>query len=179
MHGVVQPQGMEKQAPGAYDVEAPPGPVLDVGADLLAQFVDGQERLSLGTLQVSNFDPRIVDDLFMIVHKVKEAAHVVIITHTNRKNSASGFRQQSEGIFCESPLFVSGGSFSHGVETVQLDPADIRSRNRHEIGATILEPVDPAGDRPLVSRGAVDHRCPNPNLVGLACSGMTGHRYDS
>ncbi|MGO4526483.1 hypothetical protein AB4097_16670 [Microvirga sp. 2MCAF35] len=82
---------MKKSASGAHDIEAPAGPILDIGANLLAQFGDGEERLSLGAFQVMNFDPRIVDDLFMIVHKVKEAAHVGTITHTNRITSASGF----------------------------------------------------------------------------------------
>ena len=91
MHRLIQHHGMKQPASRTYDVEAPSGPVLDVDADLLTQFSDGKESLSHGTLQVMNFDPCVVDDLFMIVHKVKEAAHVGTVTHTNRMKSASCF----------------------------------------------------------------------------------------
>jgi hypothetical protein len=81
MHRIGQKHRMKKPASRAHDIEAPPGPILNVGADFLAQLGDGEERFSLGTLQVMNFDPCIVDDLFMIVHKVKEAAHGGTVTH--------------------------------------------------------------------------------------------------
>jgi hypothetical protein len=71
---------MEKRAPRTNDIEPPTGPVLDIRADFLAQFGDGKESLNLGTLQVLDFNPCIVDDLFMIVHKVEEAAHIGTVT---------------------------------------------------------------------------------------------------
>lgn len=71
---------MKEAALGANDIEPPSGPILDVLADLLAQFGDCEKGLNLSALQVMNFDPCIVDDLFMIVHKVKEAAHFGTVT---------------------------------------------------------------------------------------------------
>ncbi|MBQ0823144.1 hypothetical protein KBI52_23420 [Microvirga sp. HBU67558] len=151
MHGAVQRQGMQKRALGTHDVEAPSGPVLDVLSDLAAQFGDGKERLILGALQVMNFDPCIVDDLFVIVHKVKEAAHFGTVTPLNRMESASGFCHRSEDSIPDQLSFVFGRSLAHRVETVQLDPADIGPRSRYEVGPPIFEALDFASNRPLVS----------------------------
>jgi len=62
------------------DIESPSGPILDGLADFLAQFGDGEESLDLSAFQVMDFNPRIVDDLFMIVHEVKEASHFGTMT---------------------------------------------------------------------------------------------------
>lgn len=66
---------MKKCPPGADDIEPPSGPIFNILADFKPQLGDRKQSLSLRALQVVDFDPRIVDDLFMIVHEVKEAAH--------------------------------------------------------------------------------------------------------
>src|SRR4051812_49114059 len=91
--------------------------------------------------------------------------------------SASGFCQRSEETFGPGPLFVFGRSLPHGIETVQGNPADIGPRGRHEIGASILEPLDPAADRPLVSRGTIDHSRPDVDLVRVARDGALRRRW--
>nr|WP_162820585.1 hypothetical protein [Microvirga calopogonii] len=159
---------MEKPASRTHDIEAPTGPIFNLGADLLAQFGDGKESLCLGTLQVMNFDPRIVDDLFMIVHKVKETAHVVTVTHTNRMKSANVFSQRSEEILRSGTSFISGRCFAYGIETIQSNPADINSCDRYEISAPALEPFDPAGNRPLVSWRTIHHRGSHLDSTGIA-----------
>jgi hypothetical protein len=159
---------MEKRALRTNDIEPPPGPIFYVRADFLAQFGDGKESLNLGALQVMDFDPRIVDDLFMIVHKVKEAAHFGTITPKNRMESASGFCQRSEEIFHPRALFVFGRRLSHGIKTIQRNPADVGPRSRHEISSSILEALDPAGNRPLVPRRTIDNGRPYLDLVRVA-----------
>jgi len=76
VHCIHQSQGVKKRAFGADDVEAPTGPVFGVLADLLPQFMDGDESLRLGAFEIMDFDPRVVDDLLVIVHEVEEAAHL-------------------------------------------------------------------------------------------------------
>ena len=91
---------MEKRAFGTDDIEPPTGPILDIRANFMSQFGNGKKSLDLGAFQVMNFNSCIVDDLFMIVHKVEEAAHFGTNTHSNRMKSASGFCQRSEESFC-------------------------------------------------------------------------------
>jgi hypothetical protein len=158
---------MEKRALRTDDIEPPSRPILDVRADFVAQFGDGKESLILGALQVMDFDPCIVDDLFMIVHKVKEAAHFGAVAPRNRMESASVFYPRSEETFSLELLFVSGRSLSHGVKTVQRNPANVRPRHRHEIGAPVLEPLNSAGNRPLVTGRTIDHDCPYMDLIRI------------
>ncbi len=75
MHGVVQCHGVQERPSGADDIEPPTGPIGDILTNLMAQLGDGELSLILGALQIVDFDPCIVDDLFMIVHKVEEATH--------------------------------------------------------------------------------------------------------
>ena len=60
---------------GADDIEPPTGPDVDIRTDLMPQLGDGEQGLIFGALQIEDFDPCIVDDLFVIVHKVEEATH--------------------------------------------------------------------------------------------------------
>ena len=82
---------MKERSLGADDIEPPSPPILGIAADFLPQLGDGKQGLDLGTLQVMNFNSCIVDDLFVIVHKVEEAAHFGTNTHSNRMESASAF----------------------------------------------------------------------------------------
>jgi hypothetical protein len=75
---------MEKGSCRADDVEPPSGPVTGLVSNFLPEFADGNESLHLGTLKVKNFDSCVVDDLFVIVHKVEEAAHFLRIIHPLR-----------------------------------------------------------------------------------------------
>ena len=75
MNGVVQRHGVQERPSGADDIEPPTGPIVDVRTDLMPQLGNGELRLILGALQIVDFDPCIVDDLFVIVHKVEEATH--------------------------------------------------------------------------------------------------------
>ena len=129
---------MEKRALRTNDIEPPTGPILDVRADFLAQFGDGKESLNLGALQVLDFNPCIVDDLFMIVHKMEEAAHFGTVTPSKTFGSASGFCRRSEETFGPGSLLVFGRPFPHGIETVQGNPADIGPWRGHEISASVL-----------------------------------------
>jgi len=69
---------MQEHPPRANDIKPPAGPIGNLGADLVPQLGDGELGLILGTLQIVDFDPCIVDDLFVIVHKVEEATHLGI-----------------------------------------------------------------------------------------------------
>ncbi|MBO1906464.1 hypothetical protein KHP60_15215 [Microvirga sp. 3-52] len=71
---------MEKRALRADDIEPPAGPILDFRADFMAQFGNGKQSLDLGALQVLDFNPCIINDLLVIVHKVEEAAHFGTVT---------------------------------------------------------------------------------------------------
>ena len=76
MHSAVQHHRMKKGSLGADDIEPPSGPILRIAADFLSQLGDGKESLDLGAFQVVDFNSRVVDDLFVIVHKMEEAAHL-------------------------------------------------------------------------------------------------------
>ena len=71
---------MKEAALRTDDIESPSRPILDALADFLAQFGDGEKSLNLSAFQIMDFNPRIVDDLLMIVHEVKEAAHFGTMT---------------------------------------------------------------------------------------------------
>ena len=72
---VVQRHRVQERPLGADDIEPPTRPIVDIRTDLMPQLGDGELGLILGAFQIVDFDPCIVDDLFVIVYKVEEAAH--------------------------------------------------------------------------------------------------------
>ena len=60
---------------GADDIEPPTRPIVDIRTDFMPQLGDSELSLIFGALQIVDFDSCIVDDLFVIVHKVEEATH--------------------------------------------------------------------------------------------------------
>jgi hypothetical protein len=82
--------------------------------------------------------------------------------------SASGFRPRSEETFGPGTLLVFGRSFPNGIEAVQGNPADIGPWGRNEICAPAFQPLDPAANRSLVSRGTINHSRSDMNPVRIA-----------
>ena len=66
----------QKDAAGLIDdLQVPATPVDILGIGLFAQFLNGLERLIMRRIQISDIDPRLVQDPFVRMHKMEVTMH--------------------------------------------------------------------------------------------------------
>ncbi len=71
----LQAKGRQYPAGWISDIKPPALPGCANFNRLSPQVVNGQHGLSLGMLKIGDLDPFVVEDLFVVVHQVKVAAH--------------------------------------------------------------------------------------------------------